>query len=408
MKILFLTTEMPHAGVISGHRIVYERIKRMAAKGHRVGLASFIHPRNQRHLNEMREHVFEQEVVPFRKSLPRTLTNLWLHGIPPPFAGWYAPRMKEVIGDMVERSRYDAVIAEYSMMGLYLFHNPYLPAVRTLISCHQCAVVAIRRQLRLWGYGPRAWWKRAWFDALQQFELHLYRGIDRLLVLTGEERTELLSLDLNVPISVAPSGVDPALFSFAERSGAGAPKLVFTANYRDEKNRDAALWFAREVFPCLRQRHERIQFTIIGPHPTHEILDLEKSLPGIRVTGEVDDVRPYLWEATLFICPMRMGSGLQGKVLEAMACGAPVVSTYHGMEGIPAYSGHHCCIADCVEVMVESISFLLEDKQLRHEMARRARALVEERFSWDACIARLENIIDGLLRGCRQDTDVLV
>ncbi|HEY8240321.1 MAG TPA: glycosyltransferase, partial [Kiritimatiellia bacterium] len=99
------------------------------------------------------------------------------------------------------------------------------------------------------------------------------------------------------------------------------------------------------------------------------------------------------------LCPVRLGSGLRVKILEAMAAGVPVVSTTLGAEGIPLHTGENALLADTPELMAENILHLLEDEVLRSSIVRQARTLMEDRFAWDRGIDMLEDVLDGVVAG---------
>jgi glycosyltransferase involved in cell wall biosynthesis len=165
-----------------------------------------------------------------------------------------------------------------------------------------------------------------------------------------------------------------------------------------EANRDAVLWFATRIWPLVRAHHPGVRFHVVGPSVTPMLRDLARRDPSIVVTGEVDDLRPYLHRAQVFVCPVRIGSGLRVKVLEAMAAGVPVVTTSLGAEGIPIQPGDTCLIADQPPMMASYISLLLQDELLRVSMARQARQLVADRFAWDRCTDLLEAVLRDTLR----------
>jgi glycosyltransferase involved in cell wall biosynthesis len=116
------------------------------------------------------------------------------------------------------------------------------------------------------------------------------------------------------------------------------------------------------------------------------------------VTGEVPDIRAHLAGASVFVCPVRLGSGLRVKLLEAMAAGVPIVSTTLGTDGIPVCNGEHLLVADTPEMMARGVELLLDDAELRVRLSRAGRALVRERFAWDRTIAMLEQTLRAVMR----------
>lgn len=396
MKVLVLTPRLPHSNIVSGHAIVRQRVLRLAERGYRVGLLCFSRPTDPSEPDEaLRAALGELETRPdpALDSDWRSRAGLFLRGVPP----YNRPRdggMKRLLGEMVQRTGYDVVLAEFSEMGLYLLRNPYLPAVRTVVSVHQCATIASQKRIDVLGMRPRGVWERVRRAWLRATEFPVYRAADRVLTLTPQEKYQLLNVDPTLRVRVVPSGVDTQLFHPVEnvfRTG-----LLFTGYYTDEPNRDAVRWFHAQVWPQLAARFPNLVFYVVGPHPSADLLDLQRRDPRIIVTDRVPDVREYLLRAAVFVCPARMGGGMRGKVLEAMASGVPVVSTTLGMEGIPVQPGESCLLADDPAVMARQVELLLLDPALRARLARNAHVLAAQRLSWTYSIEQLEGVLNSL------------
>lgn len=399
MKVLFLSSRLPHARVVSGHMIVYQRIMRLVQRGHQVGLAVFSHDDDAAHVPEIRDKLIELEATPAPRPNPgRQFLNYFFSPVPPRFAPFYSNAMFKRVGDMVERTRYDVVVAEFGEMGQYLNRNPYLPAIRKVVSVHQCQTIAGQKALDLLGLSPRA--AREWLalKGLQRYEFDMYRSADRILVLTAEERFGVLNHAPDLRITVIPSGVDTEHFQPAD-AAVKEQAIVFTGYYSDEPNRDAVMWFSHFVWPRLKARHPDLTFYVVGPGARPDMLELARKDPRIIVTGEVDSIRPYLARARIFVCPNRLGSGMRGKILQAMASGVPVVSTTLGAEGISIQQGENGFLADKPLIMAQTIDLLLSDPVLQANVARRAREMVTERFSWDRGIDLLETVLHEVVEG---------
>jgi len=397
VRILVLAPKLPHARVMSGHRIVYERIRRLAARGHEVGVACFAGDGDAAAAGEWDGVLRELEMVPAPRKTRAARLRRWLRfrRVPEPFRTARSRRMLRLVGDMVERSRYDVVLAEYSVMAQFFHRNPYLPAVRRVVSCHQCETVASRKRAELLGYTLQGLIERRRRDRLRVFEFGLYRAADCVIALTPQERYQILQYAPDLRTVVIPSGIDTSRFRPTDRPSR-RDGLIFTGYYSHEQNSDSVRWFLNNVWPRVRARHPDIFFYVVGPNPPPDIRDSPWKDPRIVVTGEVDDVRAYLHRAAAFVCPTRMGSGMRGKLLEAMACEVPVVTTTVGVEGIPVRPGGDCLLADSADVMVEQVCLLLEDEPLRQRIARGGRDLVLHRMSWDRNVDKLEAALAGV------------
>ena len=399
MKILFITGVLPHARVLGGAIIVHNRIKLLAERGYEIGLASFVSPAEEPYVAELRPMLSELETLPAPPAMTawRAVRSLLCSPVPPPISAYAHPDMHRLVGNMIQRSRYDVAIAEFSGMGQYLHWNVHLPAVRRIISVHSCVTCALQKAAALQPWSLAGLRKRILLPRLQRFEFLMYRSADLILTLTGEERVDMLSYAPDLHIAVIPYGVD--VERYCPRPDQPTEEaIVFTGVYRDEPNRDAVRWFVQQAWPTLHARHPDLKFYIVGSGVTRDVQDLARRYPNVIVTGEVPDVSPYLARCRAYVCPMRIGTGFRGKILQAMAAGLPVVSTTQSAEGIPAATGNNILLADTPRLFANSISLLLQDEELRQRIAHNARELVVRRFAWSHCVDVLEQAIKTTLR----------
>jgi len=154
---------------------------------------------------------------------------------------------------------------------------------------------------------------------------------------------------------------------------------------------NAAVWFAREVLPRVRQHRPEARLLIVGTRPARAVRGLAKD-PAVTVTGRVDDVAPYLRRATVAVAPMRSGSGQQFKILEAMASGAPVVATAAEAAQVGAEHDRELLVADDPSAFAAAVLELVEDPDRALGLAHRARRLVEEHFTWRHSVDALEAV----------------
>lgn len=393
MKILIISSRLPHARVISGHQIVHQRVKRLVERGHEIGLAVLSSEDDAQHVDEVRGMVRELEIRTRPAAGPfRNFSRALLSPAPPRYRPYFSPELFRCVGDMVERSRYDVAIAEFGLMGQYFLRNPYLPAVRRVISVHQCHTLQCRKTLDLYKYSPRVVSEYLALRRLRQYEFDVYRSADHVTVLSPEERYGLLTYAPELRATVIPSGVDTDYFAPPPQP-ASEEAIAITGYYDDVANRDAVLWFAHSVWPRLKDRHPNLVFYVVGPNPSNAMVELARRDPRIVVTGWVEDIRPYLAKARVFVCPNRLGSGMRGKILQAMASGVPVVATMLGAEGIPIQMGNTGFLADKPEIFAQYVELLLTDAPLRQSIGHHARRMVVERYSWDRGVDALEEVL---------------
>ena len=190
-------------------------------------------------------------------------------------------------------------------------------------------------------------------------------------------------------LSVVPMGVD--LEHFQPSSTEYSSHILFTGTMNYFPNWDAVLYFHSDIFPLVQEAHPDTIFYVVGNSPPNRIRKLA-SQKNVVVTGYVPETRPYFDDAAVFVSPMRAGSGLQVKNLEAMAMGVPVVTSSLGAMGLDARVGKDLLVGDTPEEFAKHIIDLIEFSDYRQSVGTAGRNLVEEKYSWDVLVQRLEGV----------------
>jgi glycosyltransferase involved in cell wall biosynthesis len=173
--------------------------------------------------------------------------------------------------------------------------------------------------------------------------------------------------------------------------------VVFVGAMQWAPNVEATHWLVHSVLPLVRARRPEARVAIVGRQPGREVLSMA-TLDGVEVTGEVPDVRPWLWRAQAFACPMVSGTGIKNKLLEALSGGAPCVATSLACQGVDVSVGEHLLVGDSPERFADAVVALLENPQLRSRLGAAGRALVVERHSWDGAARGYERVYELALR----------
>jgi glycosyltransferase involved in cell wall biosynthesis len=200
-----------------------------------------------------------------------------------------------------------------------------------------------------------------------------------------------------VKLWTVPNGVDTEFFLPGAAEQREDASIVLCAGFAVYRNCEAAIWFARTIFPQIKQEIPNAQFWIVGNHPSEEVKQLEQ-IPGVHVTGTVEDVRPFYARAAVSVAPYRYGEGTKLKVLEAMASGAPVVSTPIGCQGIAVKDGENVVIVHSVEEFAKRTVSLLRDAAFRRNIAAQARTLIEHDYAWKKIVGDLDPELCALSR----------
>ena len=138
-------------------------------------------------------------------------------------------------------------------------------------------------------------------------------------------------------------------------------------------NEDAVAFFADEVLPQIQAKVSNVQFSIVGGNPSARVQKLAER-EGVVVTGRVPEIKPYFAEATVFVVPLRIGSGTRLKILEALAMGKAIVSTTVGAEGLDLKDSAEIFIADEPIAFADAVTRILTDASLRRRIGENGRA----------------------------------
>jgi sugar transferase (PEP-CTERM/EpsH1 system associated) len=324
------------------------------------------------------------EVVPIPRL--RSLTSLafgaTLSRLPLQTHFYSSPHLRRRLREVLAQTRFDIVHASLIRILPYVWDLEAPPVVVDLMDTFSRSIGlrrATAKPFLRFAYDLEA-------RRVARYERAACRRFSMLFVCAEADRAALGEPE----VAVVPTAADLDDFAY-RREGRARDLVVVTGNMGYQPNVDAVLWFARQVWPRVRARRPEARFRVVGTRPAPEVRALDGN-DGITVTGPVESVAGELQAATLSVCPTRAGSGMQIKVLEAMATGTPVVATGFANEGINAEPRAEVALADDPQAFAETVLALLAEPERRDAQARRARDLIERKFTWSAHAAQLEEL----------------
>jgi glycosyltransferase involved in cell wall biosynthesis len=276
-------------------------------------------------------------------------------------------------------------------MAQYAVPVAGLPKV---LDMHNIESLLLRRYARAYRPSPRSLYAALTAWKLRRYEVRHVQGFDRVLTCSEVDRRYAVEV-LGCPSAqVIPNGVDAA-GPWPARDLDAPPSLVFVGRMDYVANEDAAIRLATEILPIVWHTHPQVRLYLVGQQPPPRLQALAAD-PRIIVTGFVPEVRTFLDRATVFVAPLRYGSGTRLKLLEAMAMARPVVSTSLGCEGLDLRPGEHLLVADSPTAFAGAVVSLLRCPASRARLGRAAREHVARRYDWSAIQARLLEVYDAL------------
>jgi glycosyltransferase involved in cell wall biosynthesis len=326
-----------------------------------------------------------EAVVSFAHSAPkqgsaaftRAVAASWLSPLPVDLFKWRVPALRAAVAEALATGQADLCVADF----LYTTPNvPFDASVPVLFFDHNVEHVIWRR---LAAVESRPWRRAALaleWRKVRRAEATACRRARLTVAVSDVDRRVLATHAPSATIRSISTGVDTEFFAptgTPETPGA----LVFTGSMDWYPNEDAMLDFMATMLPAIRTEIPGTSLTIVGRHPSSR-LRAAAAAAGARVTGTVDDVRPWVADASVFVVPLRVGGGTRLKIFEALAMGKAVVSTSIGAEGLPVQPGTHFVASDTREAFVRAVVDLLREPVRRKTLGAEGRRLVEERFGW--------------------------
>lgn len=323
--------------------------------------------------------------VPFqcsRKGSLRFYLELLRNGLSRlPYAVWKyrSPQMTRIIERLVALGDVDLVVCDFLAPSVNVPKRPGLP---TVLFQHNVEATIWKRHTEIASGAARLYFREQ-HRRIREHERAECRRFDHVVAVSEEDATVFRDEYGARSVSTVCTGVDTGYFRPSALRQRAPHELVFTGSMDWMPNEDAVCHFVEEILPRVRQRIPDVTFTVVGRAPRPRVTALASSVAGVRVTGRVEDVRPFVDHAAAFIVPMRIAGGTRLKIFEAMAMECPVISTRVGAEGLPLIHGENAMLADDPASFANAVVDVLSFRTMADRLTRAAALLVREHFSWE-------------------------
>ena len=404
-RILVLTPQFPYPPQQGTTMRNYNLIAGLARR-HEVHLLSFGEPAESRGtpLHDVCRSV--QAVPPPQRSMNQRLRGLFFSRLPDMAQRLPSDEMRTALAATLDRENPDVVEVEGIELAQYLFQvadgrrgqeHPLL-----VFDDHNAEYVLQQRAFETDARQVGRWVGAAYsfvqWQRLRGYERRACQAADRVVAVSETDAEVLRKLVPGLDPAVVPNGVDMDFYTapfppLAAETGPGEEDVVFTAKMDFRPNVDAVLWFAQEVLPLIRREAPATRFWVVGRDPHPRLAPLAHD-PAIVLTGWVEDIRPYIAGATVYVIPLRIGGGTRLKVLEAMAMGKAIVSTALGCEGFDLVPNQELVIADTPAESAAAVLALLRDPDRREQLGRSAHHFAASKYDWQIIIPRLEKVYE--------------
>lgn len=390
MKILFLNPRLPYP-LISGDRVKSYHLLKHLAKEHDVTLVSYFQGSRFPEVFENKVRNLGVQTFTFPLSPVTAGLNAAKHlfEMPLEIAYYTGRKFKKKVGELLENENFDIAVSFFMRASEYL-KNKDLPKILIAEDCrilyqqrsYQKSRNPLQKFVRLWEY------------------LHLLsyepKTVNRFDITTCVTKTDIENMRLRSPnadFMLLTNGVDLEYFKpadiFSQRSG-----IVFTGKLDVYSNTMMAQEIILQLFPKIKRQIPNSQLTIAGAKAPSSLTAFRSN--SINIKSDVPEMLPYYQNARVFLHPHRGASGIQNKVLEAMACGCCVVTTPTGVQGIPAKHGKNVMISNSKMELVENTLKLLKDDTLAENISTNARKAIENSHSWETVYRQMDAVLERI------------
>ena len=393
LKILFLTPRFPYP-LVGGDRLKsYNLLAHLATK-HDVTLVTFYQGKNKyplkEHIDKVKSLGIDLHIVPIspmKAGLKILFTSLFKY--PLEIAYYTQTEFAKIVDSLLARNNFDFGISFFMRTAEYIKDAP----IKKILVSEDCRQLYQKRSYeKSTNIRQKAirWWE---YKMLAKYEPEIVNHFDVTTLVSDEDITAMKSNNPNVDYALLTNGVD--LESFTPKDfDEDKLDMLFSGKLDLWANNLMIQTIVKDILPKVREKLPDIKFNIVGAEPTNSILSLQNEF--IKVHPNVPSMVPYLQNASIFIHPHQGGSGIQNKLLEAMACGTPVVTSPTGVQGIDATHGKDVMIGKDTDEIVEHIIRILTDKEFAKYIGSNARQLMIDTHSWKHIFDQIDSIIKKL------------
>jgi len=303
----------------------------------------------------------------------------------------YSWLFQEAVVRLIGSMSYDIIICEWTPYAIFIKD---ISSAKTIISAHNIES-SIWRRYEAHELNPiNKLYMSIQRKKVEAFERRSFAWANGATAVSIKDAEVIRGFGVGYPVGIIENGVDVEYFK-PQQVSVDLNMLLFSGSMDWRPNQDAAIYFAKEILPRIRHRRPLVKVTFVGREPPNHVRALNR-IPGVTVTGTVDDVRPYIARAAVYIVPLRIGGGSRLKILEAMAMEKPVVSTSIGAEGLQVRHLDHIFITDGPENFAQGVLTCLDDVDLRNRLATQGRRWVENHHRWEDLAMKLNDYINQI------------
>lgn len=377
LNILLFSPYLPSKHTTACARKIYDFIFFLHQKGHTIFLLSFCNAEDKKRVEAIKPYC-TQLYLEYLKDYNRYPLR--------------AISITQTIDSLCKNRTVDILQCENSHLVRYLPKNIGIP--RLLVE-HEILSSSFKERSKLENrfINKFIWYGRAMKKIIEQKKW--YKQFDKIVVFCEEDKIKISKMYALKNVEVIPLGINLKDYPLRE-ARSKLYDLIFVGNFSHFPNVDAALYFYRDILPLIKHRFPDVSVALAGANPPGIIKKISCSDKNVAVTGYTEDIRKNYARSRVFIAPIRYGTGMCFKTLEALAFRIPIVTTSIGARGIEIKDNIR--ITDSKQEFADAVVELLNNSDMRDNLAKKARSDVEKYYNWDSLIYKYENMYYNLLK----------
>jgi glycosyltransferase involved in cell wall biosynthesis len=376
LKILLLSPYLPSINTTACARKIYDCISLLHRRGHCIYLLSFCSEQDKERIGVISPYCSNIHLEYIRNYSRYSYNSVSL---------------KQKINLLCKNGDIDILQCENAYMSKYIPKNIKVSSIlieheilsvsfseRQKLEMNLCAkLILFARKIK------KRFEEKGW-----------YRKFNKIIVFSENDKYVIRNLYNTKNVEIIPLGINLKDYPLANAEKK-VYDIIFVGNFSHSANVDAVLYFYKEILPLIKNRLPAISLILVGANPPESVKKLAEFDKNISISGYVKDISEYYFKSKVFIAPIRYGTGMSYKILEASALNMPVVSTSIGARGI--ISNGNIKIADTKQEFSDAVIDLLKNQDKRERLAEKGRSSVERHYEWDILLNKYERIYDDLL-----------
>ena len=378
-KILYLTTRLPYP-VVGGDKLrMYNILKQLKSLGYDITLISLVNKDDDiegaKQHNEFYTHLI---TVPFNKKLAYLYAAKAVFNDKPFIVEYFYSRsMQKVVDRLIKENKFDIIT------GYMIRIAPYLEKHKDkniIIDFVDAVSMMYERRIK----NVQSIWDKfkigIEYLKVKNYERKCTKIFKMQTVISQTDKDYIEQFAKTSNIKVIGNGVDTEYYKPIDFQKGN--NICFVGSMQYIPNSEATIYFATEIFPLIKKEIPDAKFKIIGANPRKDLFEAVKDIDGIEITGKVEDVREYMKDCKVSVCPVKIAGGIQNKILEAMSMGIPVITTPEGAEGIGA-DKHILQNAYSDEDYANKVRVLIKKSEKNYQIGKNSRKFIINNFSWE-------------------------